>query len=63
MGRFNEALRREADDVKPLLGPETWDGKKIGEALHFVFTLANTYPEHWRSKQELYEAMAKFRDE
>lgn len=40
---------------------ERWSPEKRGRALHYIIVLANTPPDGWRSKAELYEALAEFR--
>ena len=42
-------------------GPETWTPKQRGKALFIVHVLANTPTSEWRSKAELYDALAEFR--
>jgi hypothetical protein len=40
---------------------ERWTPEQRGRALHFIIVLANTPPDGWRSKPEIYEALAEFR--
>lgn len=40
---------------------EQWTPEQRGRALHFIIVLANTPPDGWRSKPEIYEALAEFR--
>jgi hypothetical protein len=40
---------------------EQWTPEQRGRALHFIIVLANTPPDGWRSKKEIYEALAEFR--
>jgi len=49
----------ELDAVKS--GPETWTPEQRGRALLMIDILANTPPSEWRSKAELYDALAEFR--
>ena len=50
-----------AEELDALAGPETWTPKQRGKALFIVHALANTPPSEWRSKPELYDALAEFR--
>jgi hypothetical protein len=59
-----EAYAILAERNKGNLGPEaTWSPEKIGRALRYVAVLANTPHAEWRSKRQLYNALAEFRDQ
>lgn len=41
--------------------PDTWTPQQLGRAVHMIFVLANTPWKDWRSRAELYDALAEFR--
>jgi hypothetical protein len=41
---------------------EGWTPAQKGRALEMIRVLANTPPKEWRSKPELHDALAEFRD-
>lgn len=60
---FAEAAAILAERNKGNLPPEAdWSPLKKGRALRMVHVLANTPHTEWRSKREIYAALAEFRD-
>jgi hypothetical protein len=38
-----------------------WTARQIARACLFIKVLANTRPDEWRKKEEIYEALREFR--